>query len=533
MGIRILRKGKTYRRWWYGEYREGEKICRIKLDVRVAGKPPLSFSNKDEGDTLFETSKAKAQKAFDDFMVSRQQKGNAEGIMESLIESKTGSKVSYIRLDELANLWNGMARTKELSEERQRNNIFIVNDFATFCGKEYLYQVTADDVKGYFAKIRATLAWSSVKGRMSFLSGAFNRFLPHGCVNPFKSILKRDTSEDAAIIHRVPLTETQVARLKEYAHRDPLLYPLVICGLYTGARLKDICLMKKSSIDLREGFVTFIAAKTTTRCVIPLFDEFRSVCEDIFTTSDPKEEYLFPDAATMYLYNRHGIVRRGKLLFAHALFGDTVGGDEPTLIENGEPLPPKTHEEVLSLIDDQHYQPQKTNQMKMVYRLYAMEGKPYRAIVNETGLSKTTICGYMQEIELLTNEHIIRFEKGKSQTRKLLIKTRIVRKSTHRSVSTFGWASLRSTFCRIAIENGVDPKVIMLAVGHKNYNTTMTYYNNPTMAHQKQLWMKHAMFRQRSSNMTKEEAQKVLLSSLSPAQIEALKALGAPIALSA
>jgi len=530
MGIRILRKGKTYRRWWYGEFRENGKLKRVKLTVKVVGEPPISFSTHDEGDARFEVSKAKAQKAFEDFMVSRQQKGNAEGLLESLIESKTGEKVSYVRLDSLANLWNGMARTRELSEERQKNNAFVINDFAKFCGKEYLYQVTAKDVKGYFAKIRATLAWSSVKSRMSLLSGAFNRLLPHGCVNPFKTILKRDTSEDAITIHRVPLTEEQVAKLKEYAHRDPLLYPLVICGLCTGARLKDICLMKKSSIDLRQGFVTFVAAKTTTRCLIPLFDDFRFVCEDIITNSDPSEEYLFPEAASMYLYNRSGIVRRGKLLFARALFGDTIGGDEPTLIENGEPLPPKTYDEVLALIDEQHYQPKKAIQMKDVYRLYAIDGKSYRAIEDETRISKGTICGYMKEIEMLTNEHIIRFEEGKSQTRKLLAKTRVVRKSTHRSVSTFGWASLRSTFCRLAIENGVDSKVIMLAVGHKNYNTTMTFYNNPTMEHQKQLWMKHAMFRQHPSNMTKEEAQRVLLATLSQAQIEALKVLGAPIA---
>ena len=530
MGIRIMRKGKGYRRWWYGEYRENGKLKRVKLTVRVAGTPPTTFSSRDEGDARFEVSKAKAEKAFEDFMVSRQQKGNAEGLMENLIESKTGEKVSYIRLDTLANLWNGMARTRELSEDRQKNNIFALNDFAKFCGKEYLYQVTPTDVKGYFAKIRKTLAWSSVKSRMSLLSGAFNRFLPHGCVNPFKSILKRDTTADAATIHRVPLTEEQVAKLKEYAHRDPLLYPLVICGLCTGARLKDICLMKKSSIDLRQGFVTFIAAKTTTRCLIPLFDDFRSVCEEILTTSDPDEEYLFPDAAMMYIHNRSGIVHRGKLLFARALFGDVCLEDEPTLIENGEPLPPKTHEEVLSLIDKQHYQPRKTNQMKNVYRLYAIEGKPYRAIEEEIGIPKGTICGYMKEIELLTNEHIIRFEKGKSQTRKLLAKTRILRKSTHRCVSAFGWASLRSTFCRLAIENGIDPKVIMLAVGHKNYATTMTFYNNPTLEHQKQFWLKHSMLHQHSSNMTREEAQKVLLTSLSPAQIEALKVLGAPIA---
>ena len=529
MGIRIIRKGNGFRRWWYGEYRENGKIKRVKLTVRVAGEPPPSYSVYDQGDVRFEVSKAKAQSAFEDFMLSRQQKGNAEGLIENLIESKTGAKITYIRLNALAQLWNALARTRELSEERQKNNTFIINEFAKSCGKEYLYQVSPEDVKNYFDKIRKIFAWSSVKSRMTLLSGAFNRFLPHGCVNPFKTILKRDTSEDAATIHRVPLTEDQVAKLKEYARRDALLYPLVICGLCTGARLKDICLMKKRSIDLREGFITFVAAKTTTRCVMPLFDDFRAICEDILATSDPEEEYLFPEAAMMYLYNRSGMVRRGKLLFARALFSDTIGEEEPTLIENGEPIPPKTHDEVLTLIDERHYKPRKADQMKKVYRLYAIEGKSYRAIVDETGIPKGTICGYLQEIEQFTNDHIIRFEKGKSQTRNLLAKTRIVRKSTNRSVSAFGWASLRSTFCRIAIENGVDPKVIMLAVGHKNYNTTMTYYNNPTIEHQKQLWLKHALFRSHSSIKTREEAKKVLLATLSPAQIEALKVLGVPM----
>ena len=74
MGIRIIRKGKTYRRWWYGEYRDGGKLCRIKLGVKVTGRPPESFSCKDVGDSAFEVSKAKAQSAFDEFMESRQQK---------------------------------------------------------------------------------------------------------------------------------------------------------------------------------------------------------------------------------------------------------------------------------------------------------------------------------------------------------------------------------------------------------------------------------------------------------------------------
>ena len=49
-----------------------------------------------------------------------------------------------------------------------------------------------------------------------------------------------------------------------------------------------------------------------------------------------------------------------------------------------------------------------------------------------------------------------------------------------RAVSIYGWASLRYTFCRIAIECGVDEKMIMRTAGHINLKTTMTYYNNPT-----------------------------------------------------
>ena len=60
MGIRIMRKGNGFRRWWYGEYRENGRIKRVKLTVRVAGEPPPSYSVHDQGDVRFEVSKAKA-----------------------------------------------------------------------------------------------------------------------------------------------------------------------------------------------------------------------------------------------------------------------------------------------------------------------------------------------------------------------------------------------------------------------------------------------------------------------------------------
>ena len=225
----------------------------------------------------------------------------------------------------------------------------------------------------------------------------------------------------------------------------------------------------------------------------------------------------------MYRYNRSGLVHMGKMLFAEALFGDSILNSDETLIVNGLPVPPKTHEEVFALIDAQNFTTEKTKRMKKVYEMYAMNKKSYRTIISETGISKGTVCDYMTELEELTGDKIIRFEKGKSKRRLLLSKTRIVRKSTNRAVSAYGWSCLRPTFCLTAIESGVSPKQIMLAVGHKQYSTTLTFYNNPTREHQKQMWLKKASAKTDKSSLTSETAI-ALLSKLESSQLSVVVA---------
>lgn len=368
MGIYIKKnKDGGYRRYWQATYWNDGRICYMALDVEIKGKPPASLSVKDTGDADFEKCRGQAQARFDAFLKELKKKGANEAMIEELIASKTGAKVSYHRLSQLAYLWNEMARTTPLSEMRKKINAHTFAEFDAFCKKKFLYQVNDDDVKRYFNAIRERLAWPTVKSRMGLLSGAFSRFLPQGCHNPFNSILKRDTSADAATIHRVPLTSEQVQKVINATRGDDFLYPLVVCAISTGARLKDICFMRKDSIDLESGFVTYIASKTHTKCELPLFDEFRKVCDGIITGGDPHEPLLFPEAATMYTHNYSGIVHRGKKLFAAALFGDTPPETHVTDVENGAPVPALTPNETLALIDKQGYTPVKTQRMKAVY----------------------------------------------------------------------------------------------------------------------------------------------------------------------
>lgn len=487
MSIRIIPYRGGYRPYWYAEYKENGKTRQIRLTAKIEGVPPESLSIKDEGSVLYEKSKARAQAEFEAFENERKKKGISERLMEELLASKTGKKVTYYKLKELGSLWNGLPRDKPLSEGRIANNLHVASEFANFCKCEYIYEVTEKDVKGFLDWLKAQgIAWTTIKSKMSFLSGAFGKFY-RGETNPFSLVIKRNTEVDAKIIHRCPLTNEQIEALRETARGDTLLYPLVECGLATGARLVDIVHMRKDNIDLREGFVNYVAQKTGTVCDIPLFDEFRKVYEAIITSSDPTEPYLFPEAVAMYDTNRTGLCNRGKRLFAKALFKDIGENPKATIVVDGKPKEPMSAVEVYALIDKQGYKPPKGDRMKSVYGMYIVQGKSYRQIENELGIPRSTITDYMQAIEKLTGDTLIRFDAKHGHIADKLDMTRKHREGAKRAVSIYGWASLRSTFCRLAIERGVDEKMIMRAAGHSNFKTTLTYYDNPTRTHQREM----------------------------------------------
>ena len=487
MSIRIIPYRGGYRPHWYAEYKENGKTRQIRLTERIVGVPPKSLSIKDEGSVLYEKSKARALAEFEAFENERKRKGTSERLMEELIASKTGKKVTYHKLKDLGNLWNELPRDKPLSEGRIANNRHVAAEFAAFCKCEYIYEVTEKEVKGFLDWLKAQgIAWTTIKSKMSFLSGAFGKFY-RGETNPFSLVIKRNTEVEAKTIHRCPLTNEQIESLRDAARGDDLLYPLVECGLATGARLVDIVHMRKDNIDFREGFVNYVAQKTGTICDIPLFDEFRTVCETIIASSDPSEPYLFPEAVAMYDTNRTGLCNRGKRLFAKALFKNVGEKSRVTIVVDGKPKEPMSAVEVYALIDKQSYKPHKGDRMKSVYDMYIVQGKSYRQIENELGIPRSSITDYMKAIERLTGDALIRFDAKHGYIVDKLDMTRKRREGTKRAVSIYGWASLRSTFCRLAIERGVDEKMIMRAAGHSNFKTTLTYYDNPTRTHQREM----------------------------------------------
>lgn len=480
MGLKIIRDNGTPRRTWYGQYFEGGRYKVKNLGVPVRGTIPDNLSA--QGDEAFEKSRVKAQAAFDAFQAERKSKGTADHLTETLIESKTGQKVEYVRLDELYPRWLGLQRSYTPTESRMTVTKSIFQRFAKATRCTYLYEVSPADVADFFNHLREELAWATVKDYMSTLKTMFDRFLPAGSTNPFSGIIKRNREAEAAKVHRKPLTNEELAKLIEAAQYDDLLRPLTICAACTGLRIGDVCLLKWTDIDLANDIIELNTSKTGVRVTIPILPLLRKEIDSALAHKEDGEIYVFPDAATMYRHNKTGIIKRGKALFANALFKDAKTDTIATLVNaDGEPAKPPTDEEVYDLIANSLFASSKRQRMLDTFKRYR-SGQKYREIEAETGRSRGQISQDLHAVEALAGTRYLSGPERQAKSTRSLQMTRQTRTVGKNAASLYGWHSLRATFVVQALQAGIDLETVKRIVGHTTAKMTLEYYN-PTKKH--------------------------------------------------
>lgn len=547
MGLQIKKKssGSGYRPTWYIRYRnERKQYVSENSGIPIAGTPPASLALKDTGDAAFERSRAKAEAFLENFLRERKIKGAAEEITKSLIEAKTGRKITYARIDGLYESWLNFSRVRDVTDERKTINKAIFKRFANHLMStpqtrswQYLYEVTPEAAKSFIDSLKTTLTASTLRDYRTLLSGAFKRLLPSGIQNPFADIKVGDGSADSAKIHRKPLTDEQLQKLFDTARKsdDPWLLPVTICAAETGLRIGDVCKLKWQDIYLDEGRISVLTSKTGERVDLPIFPELRKVFEARIVEKSPSDKFVFPDAASMYLHNKTGIRTRGKRLFAEALFGNVKTGEKPTEVVNGIPKPPMTEAEVLASIDNSKFIAKKKSLAKDIYSRY-IHGQTYTQISRDLRILRSRICTLLKNIEELTGEKIRPWAKADEKQLHLRL-TRQEHEIGKNAVSIYGWHSLRATFCVRASLRGVPPELIKAAVGHKTFDTTQKYYLHPTWEMFRAAW--NGMSRPRmipgesaptiSSTIAPAleiETAKRILATLTPEQAQAVQLLG-------
>ena len=336
MGLEIRRgRDGELRKHWYGSYVDSNgkrKVISLSEPLPVKHFPG---SLRETGDTVFEASRARAQKELEAYQSEARQQGRADHLTARLIESKTGQKVENVKLVDLAAKWRGLRRESKPGAAWLQWCDTTFARFAAAVPCEFLHEVTPEQAAAYVEALRGGFTRRTANGAASLLRSAFGRLLPLGTQNPFAAgIAGRGNDAAGETIHRRPLTAEELARLFEAARPDPFLFPLTVCAALTGLRIGDVCLLRWQSVDLRGGFVTVRTSKTGAVVEIPIFKPLREVLETALADR-AESPYVWPDAARMYTANRYGIVYRGKSLFART-FAETAGnGTETPAVASG------------------------------------------------------------------------------------------------------------------------------------------------------------------------------------------------------
>jgi integrase len=488
MGLEIRRgRGGELRKHWYGSYVDSNgkrKVISLSEPLPVKHFPG---SLRETGDTVFEASRARAQKELEAYQSEARQQGRADHLTERLIQAKTGRKVQYVKLADLPAAWRGLGRESKPGAAWLAWCDTVFARFAAAVPCEYLHEVTPERATAYVEALRGGFTRRTANGAASLLRSAFGRLLPLGTQNPFAAgIAGRGNDAAGETIHRRPLTAEELARLFEAARPDPFLYPLTVCAALTGLRIGDVCLLRWQSVDLRGGFVAVRTSKTGAVVEIPIFRPLREVLETALAEREPDAVYVWPKAAGMYKKNRYGIVYRGKSLFART-FAETAGnGTETPAVASGRADLAEVLPEASEAVRGAGFADSKRDRILDSLKRYA-SGQSYRQIEAETGRHRAQVSEDLREAERLTGLRLRRGAavRGGRAVRDLIGATRAGRPggAGKLSASVLGWHCLRGTWATLALSAGIPVETVKLVTGHATANTVLKFYHNPNRAH--------------------------------------------------
>lgn len=458
---------KRTSKWWYALFKSNGRRKAVNLKVLIEGERPKSVGER--GDDEFERSRGRAMSEHDRLQREFEQDRTAQRTLQNLAEIKTGTKVNFPALADLARHWEEIPRRKPPAARYATQCKITLNRFTTFVGRAQPEVSEFVAVKPATAK--AFMEAEQARGvspktwndTLKLLRATFRHLHPqiNAGSNPFHGLVTKASET----VNRTPFSDEELKRIVETCGDDVFIRQIIVTGICTAMRRGDCCLLKWDDVDLKAGFLSVKTAKTGERVDIPIFpllaEELRQARE-----LNPATDFCFPQAALMYRSNPDGITYRVKQVLARAL--EPAGSELEPAIELSE-----IQSRGLAYLDRLDND-SRAERMREVFLAY-LGGLTLEQVMAKTGSSRGTVSNYLNELERETGCVIVRGKNRALDTNHLQTE----RDNGIRRASVRDFHSFRVTWITLALASGVPLELVQRVTGHRTVDVVLKHYFRP------------------------------------------------------
>ncbi|OIQ90079.1 tyrosine recombinase XerC [mine drainage metagenome] len=308
--------------YFYARIQAGGKRLFFSLRVKIEGHPPASL--KEEGDIIFERSRARAQAKLERISEELTSRATREELAQRVLEARTGSRLLTMAIRDLPERWQEIPRSRPLSARYVADKVATLRRFVAFTESHFpnakdMSSIMENMALGFMRSEEARgMTAKTYNETLKLLRSSFRKLRKQAGIsdNPFDDIPLKSVET----VHRKPFTEDQVLAILAEAQKDPFIYRLIATGLCTAMRLGDCARLRWSQVNLADGHIDAILSKTKKRATIPIFPLLRAVLE---TEPKTNSEYVFSDLARQYAINPGMLTDRLRRILARIGFGDS------------------------------------------------------------------------------------------------------------------------------------------------------------------------------------------------------------------
>ena len=478
MGILLRRTATGLSPYWFGRWEEDGKRHETSL-CRWKGTPPAP--GEKTGDAAFEKSRGEAEALFKRIREGEKSEEERKALEKKVLAARYGGKVDRVRLADLEEKWDALPHKADLTEERIDRVHSVLKRFRDFMADRFpkvteAGALTEEHFKAFFECVdESGVSARTWNDHLEILRGVLRKV--DGNSRGFREYLAALPKKTETTIHRRPFEGDELDAIFAAAREiDPELFPVIVAAACTALRRGDVCKLRWNAIDLAENFVTVKTSKTGETVGIPIFPPFRAVLEDAAAMRKKGVPYVWPKIALAYTRNADGLNFRLRKVLAAAGF---VRPERLTDADGGKYDAAEDAESAAAMVEDGMEREGWTAKRKAkARRILALhfEGMNGKQIAEEIGTSKGGVSDYFKAMEEAGRVAIVSTPKRDTPARATLAEIGDGEQRKQRG-SLCGWHSFRTTFCTLALANGVPMEILRKITGHRTAEIVLKHYD--------------------------------------------------------